>query len=103
MKFILRIIDYIISALFGQISGTQHFWKYEPDKRHISITNKCRDQLKDLGISESYAFDVYYYGMKTGTNRMVKKYNGYQISILYMIAPDTGRVVITWVGKKEIR
>ena len=77
MKILIKLLNVIMrfsSTAGSQLSSNMHFWRYEPDKRHISITNNCRKQIKDLSLSESYAFDVYHNGVKTANNnRIVKK------------------------------
>jgi len=78
-------------------------WRYEPDKREIAFTNKTISQIKHLGLSEKYALDVYYNGIMRDKGKMVKKYNGYEVGIFYMLAPDTAKVVITWIWKRDRR
>lgn len=103
MKIILNLLNNIFSAIYAQISGTQPHWIYESDKRLIIISDNCKMQIIELGLSESYATDVYTNGMKRSKDYMVKKYHGYEVTIRYWIKPNSGQVYITWIGKEEVR
>lgn len=94
----------LIKHIYKQLTSTFHGqWKYEPDLRHIHFGNKCLEKLKELHLTEKDAIDVYRHGYASERFKMIKKYNGYEIGIFYMIANDTGRVIITWVWKKDRR
>lgn len=92
-----------LGAAGKQVSTSTNLWKYEPDKREIHISNNCLKRLKDLGLGEDSAYDVYYRGTMSENGKMVKKYNGYELGIFFMITPDTGKVIITYIWKRERR
>lgn len=96
-----------IAKIFGiagnQVVKSNNMWKYEADRRVIHFSNNFQKVAKERGLSEADALDVYNHGYVIKDNMMAQKYNGYEIGIYYFITPDTGRVVITSVWKRERR
>ncbi len=70
--------------------------------------NKTLDKMKNAGISENDALDVFnsgeHHSTSTGSHMMVKRYPsyGYEITLIYVLDNFSGRPVITFVKKRKI-
>jgi hypothetical protein len=73
------------------------------DTREPYFTENFEAKAKSWGLTEADAKDVLYHGSSIRENMLVRKYNGYEISIYYFNDAKTGRTVITSIRKRERR
>jgi hypothetical protein len=73
------------------------------DTREPYFTKSFEAKAKSWGLTEADAKDVLYHGSSVRENMLVRKYNGYEISIYYFNDAKTGRTVITSIRKRERR
>jgi len=75
----------------------------KPVQQGLSFTRKCLQQMKDWQLTERDIADVYQHGEITGDNKMVRKYNGYEIGMYYFRDKKTGNSIVTTVWKRDRR
>ncbi len=56
--------------------------------------------MKQWGLSETDALDVYHHGTLVKNNMMIRKYNGYEIGIWFFAGRVTGKAIINSVWKR---
>ncbi len=59
--------------------------------------------MKQWGLSETDALDVYHHGTLVKNNMMIRKYNGYEIGIWFFAGRVTGKAIINSVWKRGRR
>jgi hypothetical protein len=65
----------------------------------IHFTKLCLSRMKQRGLSEKDARDVYYHGSLVKQNMITRKYNGYELGIYFFQGHLTGQVIITSIWK----
>ncbi len=99
---ILNEIGKTLAAGLGQLTNSSHVRPGStPDTRDIHFSNNFQHKARSSGLTEKDALDVYHHGAAIKTNMMVRKYNGYEIGIYYLVDGRTGRTVITSIWKRE--
>ena len=74
-----------------------------PTQQRLSFTSKCIQQMKDWQLSEQDVTDVFQHGEVIGDNKLVRKYNGYEIGMYYFRNKKTGNYTATFVWKRDRR
>jgi len=59
--------------------------------------------MKDWQLSEQDVLDVFQHGEVIGDNKLVRKYNGYEIGMYYVRDKKTGSYKATFVWKRDRR
>jgi hypothetical protein len=71
---------------------------------NLFFPKKIIKKMKDLGISESDIYDVFYNGVEIeGKNGMYRKYNGYEIGFFYVVDDLTNEFRLIAVWKRDRR
>jgi len=73
------------------------------DKPKLSFTEKCIQKMKDWQLSERDVIDVFQHGEVIGDNKLVRKYNGYEIGMYYFRDKKTRNYIATFVWKRDRR
>jgi len=68
----------------------------------LLFTPKCIQQMKDWHLSEADVLDVFEHGEVIADNKIVRKYNGYEIG-MYYVRDKIGRCKATYVWKRDRR
>ena len=88
-----------------QIKGSGHpvYTTASPRSGEVSFTKNAQVKMKQWGLSEKDAIDVYYHGSIVKDNMMVRKHNGYEVGIWFFTDQVTGKPVISSVWKRARR
>ncbi len=89
-------IKTILQQLLGETGD-------KPNQPGLTFTNKCLQQMRDWNLSEADVTDVFEHGQLRNENMLVRKYNGYEISMYYFRDKKTGNYIVTAVWKRERR
>jgi len=73
------------------------------NQQRLSFTPKCIQHMKDWQLSEQDVIDVFQHGEVIGDNKLVRKYNGYEIGMYYYRDKKTGNNIATFVWKRDRR
>jgi hypothetical protein len=94
-----------IGEAVQQIKGSGHpvYTAASPRNGEVSFTKNAQTKMKQWGLSEADALDVYYHGSIEKQNMMVRKHNGYEVGIWFFADRVTGKPIISSVWKKERR
>jgi hypothetical protein len=76
---------------------------HNPNHQELSFSPKCIQLMKDWQLSEADVLDVFRNGEGIGDNKMVRKYNGYEIGMYYAQDKKTGNYIATFVWKRDRR
>jgi hypothetical protein len=71
--------------------------------REVFFTKNAQAKMKQWGLSEKDALDVYHHGSVVKQNLMVRTYNGYEIGIWFFADWVTGKPIISFVWKRRRR
>jgi hypothetical protein len=71
--------------------------------RELSFTPKCVQLMKDWHLSEADIRDVFEHGEVIADNKLMRKYNGYEIGMYYYRDKRTGGCKATFVWKRDRR
>jgi hypothetical protein len=74
-----------------------------PRNGEVSFTKNSQVKMKQWGLSEADALDVYHHGSVVKQNMMVRKYNGYEVGIWFFADRVTGKPIISSVWKRARR
>ena len=75
----------------------------KPSQKQLTFTRKCIQQMKDWQLSENDIADVFRHGEVIGDNKLVRKYNGYEIGMYYFRDKKSGSCKATFVWKRDRR
>ncbi len=101
MKNVLRFLWKVLKVLLTpQVEVPA---KGKPKYDVPLFTNKALRKMKYLGISEYSVNDVFFHGTVIKENMMARKYNGYEIGIVYDRDKRTGQYIIFSVWKRSRR
>jgi hypothetical protein len=89
-----------LRQIFGSIFGGGG---NKPDPHGLSFTPKCIHQMQAWQLSEQDVIDVFHHGEAIGENKLVRKYNGYEIGMYYVRDKKTGTYTATFVWKRDRR
>jgi hypothetical protein len=89
-------ITTILSQFFGKALDTS-------THQELSFSPKCMQLMKDWQLSEADVIDVFRNGEGIGENKLVRKYNGYEIGMYYSRDKKTGNNIATFVWKRDRR
>jgi hypothetical protein len=89
-------IKTILSQIF--VKGTNNSTQQE-----LSFSPKCEQLMKDWQLSEQDVLDVFRHGEVITDNKLVRKYNGYEIGMYYIRDKKTGGCKATFVWKRDRR
>jgi len=89
-------IKTILSQIFVKASDN-------PTQQRLLFSPKCIRQMKDWQLSEQDVTDVFQHGEVVGDNKLVRKYNGYEIGMYYVRDKKTGSYKATFVWKRDRR
>ena len=94
-----------IGEAVQQIKGSGHpvSTKASPRREDVFFTKNAQAKLKQWGLSEKDALDVYYHGSVVKQNMMVRKHNGYEIGIWFFADRVTGKPIISSAWKRGRR
>jgi hypothetical protein len=94
-----------IGAAAEQIKGSGHPVHTAASSLNgeVFFTRKALAKMKQSGLSERDALDVYRHGSVVKNNMMVRKYNGYEIGIWFYKDHITGQPGIISIWKRERR
>jgi hypothetical protein len=67
----------------------------------LVFTKKAVAKLKTLGLSEADCIDVVRHGSVIKEHMLARKYNGYEIGVVYGINDRTGQTIIFSAWKRE--
>ena len=84
-----------------QIKGSGHPvpTTASPRNGEVSFTKNAEVKMKQWGLSEADALDVYHHGSVVKNNMMVRKHNGYEVGIWFFADRITGKPSISSVWK----
>ncbi len=71
--------------------------------REVFFTKNAQATMKQWGLSEKDALDVYHHSPVVKNNMMVKKHNGYEIGIWFFADRISGKPMISSVWKRGRR
>jgi hypothetical protein len=74
-----------------------------PRSGEVFFTKNALSKMKQWGLSEADALDVYYHGSIVKNNMMVRKYNGYELGIWFFADRVTGKPIISSVWRRARR
>jgi len=74
-----------------------------PNQQELSFSPKCMQLMKDWHLSEKDVLDVFRHGEVIGDNKLVRKYNGYEIGMYYFRDKKSGNCKATFVWKRDRR
>jgi hypothetical protein len=74
-----------------------------PRNGEVSFTKNAQKKMKQWGLSEADARDVYYYGSVVKNNMIVRKHNGYEVGIWFFADRITGKPIISSVWRRARR
>ena len=88
-----------------QIKGSGHPVHTTASTRsgEVFFTKNAQAKLKQWGLSETDAIDVYYHGLMVRNNMMVRKHNGYEVGIWFFADRVTGKAIISSAWKRGSR
>ncbi len=89
-------IKTILSQIFVTATDT-------PAQQRLLFSPKCIQLMKDWQLSEQDVLDVFQHGEVIGDNKLVRKYNGYEIGMYYVRDKKTGSYKATFVWKRDRR
>jgi len=89
-------IKTILSQIFVKASDN-------PAKQRLLFSPKCIQLMKDWQLSEQDVLDVFQHGEVIGDNKLVRKYNGYEIGMYYFRDKKSGNCKATFVWKRDRR
>jgi hypothetical protein len=89
-----------IKTILSQLSSRS---SNNPTQKRLLFTPKCIQQMKDWQLSEADVLDVFEHGEGIGDNKLVRKYNGYEIGMYYFRDTKTGSCKATFVWKRDRR
>ncbi len=94
-----------IGAAVQQIKGSGHpvLTPASPRSGEVFFTKNAHAKLKQWGVSEADALDVYYQGSVVKNIMMVRKHNGYEVGIWFFADRVTGKPMISSVWKRGRR
>ena len=94
-----------IGAAVQQLKGNGHpvHTTASPRNSDVSFTKNAQTKMKQWGLSEADCLDVYYHGSIVKNNMMVRKHNGYEVSIWFFADRVTGKPIISSVWKRGRR
>ena len=69
-----------------QIKGSGHpvHTTVSPRSGEVFFTKNAQVKMKQWGLAEGDCFNVYFHGSVVKQNMMVRKYNGYEVGILFL-------------------
>src|ERR1700687_6015172 len=88
-----------------QIKGSGHplHTTASPRDGEVSFTKNAQVKMKQWGLSEADALDVYHHGSIVKNNMMVRKYNGDELGIWFFSDRVTGKPIISSVWRRARR
>jgi len=73
-----------------------------PKQQRLLFSPKCIQQMKEWQLSEADVLDVFEHGEVITDNKLVRKYNGYEIG-MYYFRDKSGNCKATFVWKRDRR
>ena len=94
-----------IGVAVQQIKGSGHPVHSTASSRNgeVFFTKNAQAKMKQWGLSEGDALDVYYHGTIVKNNMMVRKHNGFEVGIWFFADRVTGKPIISSVWKRTRR
>jgi hypothetical protein len=91
----------ILKSAYVQLTTSSHV---QPpgsvDPQEPYFTKNFHSVAHSRGLTEADARDVYFHGSAVKQNMMVRKYNGYEISIYFFVDGQSGKTIITSIWKR---
>jgi len=94
-----------IGEAVQQIKGNGHpvYTTAQPRSGEVFFTKNAQAKMKQWGLSEKDALDVYHHGSEVKNNMMVRKYNGYEVGIWFFADRVTGKPIISSAWRRARR
>jgi hypothetical protein len=94
-----------VCAAVQHIKGSGHSVHTTTNSRNgeVFFTKNAQAKLKQWGLSEKDALDVYHHGSVVKNNLMVRKHNGYEIGIWFFADRVAGKAIISSAWKRRRR
>ncbi len=74
-----------------------------PRREEVFFTKNAQAKMKQWGLSEKDAADVYHHGSVMKNNMMIRKHNGFEIGIWFFADQVKGKPIISSVWKRGRR
>ena len=92
-----KTIGEVVQQIKG--SGQPVHTTASPRIGEVSFTKNAQAKMKQWGLAEADTIDVYHHGSVVKNNMMVRKHNGYEVSIWFFADRVTGKPVISSAWK----
>jgi hypothetical protein len=100
-----EIVRTAMRGIFGPMQKHEA-WVNDTGKARmekIVFTRKAIERMKDRGLTEADAIDVVLHGWVLKENMLVRKYNGFEIGVVYGKDRRTGQTIVFSAWKRERR
>jgi hypothetical protein len=74
-----------------------------PQKKLLKYTIKCKQKMEEHRLTEANVEDVFRKGEKSKGQKLVRRFNGYEIGMYYFKDSRTGDYIVTAVWRRERR